>query len=126
LLYKSFTQSGLKEAPIILSMERLVIPLKKVRDVKEFLQSMAQQTSIEPGCSHCRVYQDAKKDEILLTEERWRDKEDLNRHLRSNEFRKLLLISFKNALISHKVITIPASINLRMSRIFTKIECECH
>jgi len=36
------------------------------------------------------------------------------------------LRSVKNALIRQKVITIHASINVRMSGILTKIECECH
>jgi quinol monooxygenase YgiN len=77
---------------MILSTVRLVVPLIKLREVIEFLNGMAEQTGVETGCIHCRLYRDSQEGGIIMLEELWSDKEDLNRHLRSNEYRKLLMM----------------------------------
>jgi quinol monooxygenase YgiN len=77
---------------MILSTVRLVVPLIKLREVIEFLNGMVGQTGVETGCIHCRLYQDSQEEDIIMLEELWNDKEDLNRHLRSNEYRKLLMM----------------------------------
>ena len=58
----------------------------------EFLSGMVHQTSLEAGCILCRFYRDVQEENILMLEELWRTEDDLNRHLRSNAYHKLLLI----------------------------------
>jgi quinol monooxygenase YgiN len=56
------------------------------------LYSMAQHIRVESGCIACRVYQNAHEDRALLFEEIWKSEEDLNRHIRSDEYRHVLLV----------------------------------
>jgi quinol monooxygenase YgiN len=49
-------------------------------------------TEVEPGCLSCRFYQDIQDENVLNYVEEWRSKEDLFRHLRSEQYRKLLAV----------------------------------
>ena len=71
---------------------RIVIPSKKRREVMEFLNGMTEQTKVKQGCIFCRVYRDVKEEDVIMLDELWRNEDDLNRHLRSNEYRELLMI----------------------------------
>jgi len=46
----------------------------------------------EPGCLSCHIYGDLQEKNVLMLKEIWRSEEDLDHHLRSEEFRNLLLI----------------------------------
>ena len=56
------------------------------------LYSMAERTKAESGCISCNVYRDAQEHRTILLEEIWKSEEDLNRHLRSDEYRNVLLV----------------------------------
>jgi quinol monooxygenase YgiN len=56
------------------------------------LYSMAQYIRVESGCIACRVYQNAHEDRALLFEEIWKSEEELKRHIRSDEYRNILLV----------------------------------
>ena len=56
------------------------------------LCSMAQRIRVESGCISCRVYQNTHEDRALLFEEIWMNEEDLNRHIRSDGYRNVLLV----------------------------------
>ena len=71
---------------------RMVMPSKKHREVLGILWSMAERAKAVPGCMSCRVYQDAKEDRVIMLEEVWNSEEGLERHIRSDEYRKLLLV----------------------------------
>jgi quinol monooxygenase YgiN len=71
---------------------RMLIPPKRRGEVLEILSSLAERFRFEPGCIFCRIYQDVEVDPALMLEQRWESGEDLERHLRSEEFRKVLLI----------------------------------
>ena len=71
---------------------RMLIPSKKRGEVMEILGSVAERCRFEPGCIGCRVYQDAEKRQVIMFEELWRDEESLERHLRSEEYRRVLLV----------------------------------
>ena len=71
---------------------RMTIPPPKSREALKILSSMAEQCRDEPGCHRCHVYRDLLEKNVLMLEEVWRDTEDLDRHLRSDEYRNLLLI----------------------------------
>jgi quinol monooxygenase YgiN len=45
-----------------------------------------------PGCISCHIYEDLQEKNVLMLQEVWRSEEGLNLHLRSDEYRNLLLI----------------------------------
>ena len=53
---------------------------------------MAERTRIEPGCISCQVYQGAENKQVILMDELWRNNEDLECHLRSEDYLKVLLV----------------------------------
>jgi quinol monooxygenase YgiN len=71
---------------------RLVLPLEKRGEALEVLTSMAERNRADPGCVSCRVYQDAQQENVLMVEDVWRTEEDLRRHLRSEDYRNVLLV----------------------------------
>ena len=71
---------------------RMLIPPKKWEEVASFLLAFSRRTSVEPGCLCSRVYQDLEQKRGILLEELWKDEEQLDRHLRSPEFQKVILM----------------------------------
>jgi quinol monooxygenase YgiN len=53
---------------------------------------MAEQNSFDPGCLGCRIYRDLREDKILMFEEAWKTEEDLETHMRSEEYLNQLLV----------------------------------
>ncbi len=56
------------------------------------LQSLVERTRTEVGCVSCSVYKDTEKENQIILSQEWRSEEDLQRHLRSEEYRKVLLV----------------------------------
>jgi quinol monooxygenase YgiN len=81
-----------KEMPMIHSTVRIVTDTEKREEVFAILRSMAERTRVESGCITCRIYRDAQEEHSIMLEEIWKDEEDLNRHLRSDEYRNVLLV----------------------------------
>ena len=71
---------------------RMMIPSRKRDEVMEILSSIAERARFEPGCISCRLYQGVGVKNLIVLEELWRDEESLERHLRSDEYRKVLLV----------------------------------
>jgi quinol monooxygenase YgiN len=71
---------------------RMMIPSRKRDEVLEILSSIAERARFEPGCISCRLYQGIEVENVIMLEEFWRNEEDLQRHLRSDEYRKVLLV----------------------------------
>lgn len=69
----------------------MLIPLKKRREAVEILNSFAQRVRVEPGCISSRVFQ-CPENGLIMLEELWRSKPELERHFRSDEYRKVLLV----------------------------------
>ncbi len=76
---------------------RMVVPFKHRADVLEILASMAERARFEPGCISCRVYEGMQGEHVVMLEERWRSEEHLQVHLRSEEYRKILLVAEMSA-----------------------------
>jgi quinol monooxygenase YgiN len=70
----------------------MTIPAKRRGGVLEILSSVAERSRFESGCIACRVYQDVEAEPVIVLEQLWESREDLDRHLRSDEFRKVLLV----------------------------------
>ena len=77
---------------MILSTIRMKIPPKKRNEALKILRSTAEQCKVHSGCLGCHIYEDLQEDNVLTFEEMWRSEEDLERHLRSKEYRNVLLV----------------------------------
>jgi quinol monooxygenase YgiN len=78
---------------MILATLRMAVPLEKRVEALRILKSMVARNQARPeDCIFCRICEDALEDNILQFEEMWRSEEELERHLRSDEYRKVLLV----------------------------------
>ena len=77
---------------MVRSTIRMLISPPKKNEVLEILISMTEQIQFEPGCISCRLYRGVEDQPAILLEEIWTSDEDLQRHLRSEIYRKILLV----------------------------------
>jgi quinol monooxygenase YgiN len=77
---------------MILATIRMAIPPQKRDEALKILTTMAEQWRDEPGCLSCTIYRDLEEKNVLMLEEVWRSQEDLDLHLRTEEYRNLLLV----------------------------------
>jgi quinol monooxygenase YgiN len=77
---------------MVLATIRMIIPPKKRDEALRILRSVAEQCRVHSGSLGCHIYEDVQEDNVLMFEEMWRSEEDLERHLRSEEYRNLLLV----------------------------------
>ena len=77
---------------MILSTIRMVIPPKKRDDALRILRLLTEQCRDHLGCHSCRIYGDLQKKNVLMFEEIWRNEEDLELHICSDDYLKLLLV----------------------------------
>jgi quinol monooxygenase YgiN len=77
---------------MVRSTIRMRIPLKKQSEALEILGSMTEQIQFEPGCISCGLYRGVDEKGIIMIEELWMSDADLQRHLRSDKYRKVLLV----------------------------------
>ena len=71
---------------------RMKMPVQKVREVVDILGSVAERTRIQAGCISCRIYHDEQEENVVMMDEVWRTQEEHECHLRSAEYRKVLLV----------------------------------
>ena len=77
---------------MIRSTIRMLIPPEKQTEVLEILGSMTEQIQFESGCISSRLYRGVEDVRAILLEELWSSDEDVKRHLRSDKYRKVLLV----------------------------------
>lgn len=71
---------------------RMQLPPKKYEEAFKILRLIVEQSRVQPGCISSRIYGDLEKKNTLLVEGIWQDKDDLEKYLCSEEYRKLLLV----------------------------------
>jgi quinol monooxygenase YgiN len=71
---------------------RVTIPSQKSGEALKILRSVVELCRYDPGCLSCHIYGDLQEKNVLMLEEVWRAEEDLDLHLRSDEYRNLLLV----------------------------------
>lgn len=54
------------------------------------LRSLIEPTRVETGCLSCGLYEDLHDENAYIWVEEWRTQEDLERHLNSPQYRKIL------------------------------------
>jgi quinol monooxygenase YgiN len=77
---------------MILSTIRMTIPPRKRNEALKILKMTAEYCRLQQECLACDIYEDLQDDTTLMFRQVWRNKEDLDRHLRSNEYRNVLLV----------------------------------
>jgi len=61
-------------------------------EVLQILNPMAERARLEPGCLACNIYQDVRDAGVIMLEELWRCEAEMGRHLRSDQYRNILLV----------------------------------
>jgi len=76
---------------ILATIKMTILPQKR-SEVLKVLKNVAELCMYDPGCLSCNVYRDLHDNKVIVLEQAWKSKEDLDFHLRSEEYRNLLLI----------------------------------
>jgi quinol monooxygenase YgiN len=77
---------------MILATLRMEIPLQKRAEALKILKLMVAGSNAQPDCVFCRICEDALENNIIQFEEMWRSEEELERYIRSDRYRKVLLV----------------------------------
>lgn len=71
---------------------KIELPDHRRSEVLELLRSLRNPTRAEPGCVDCNVYQDMHNENVVVLEEVWESRMDLDRHIRSHRYRYVLAL----------------------------------
>ncbi len=71
---------------------RMTIPAKKSAEIMGIITPVMELCRDDPGCLSCHIYEDMQEKNVLMLEEVWNAEEDLERHIRSDEYRNMLLV----------------------------------
>ncbi len=77
---------------MILATVRMTIPPQRRGQVSKTLRSMARETRIQPGCLSSQLYHDENEEAVLVCEQLWKNQDDLNLYLRSEDYRRMLVV----------------------------------
>jgi quinol monooxygenase YgiN len=61
-------------------------------ELQRELEALVGPVRAQPGCRHCAVMHDAEAPGVVTLTEEWETREDLDRHFRSEECRRLLAL----------------------------------
>ena len=86
------TRQVAEETDVIRVTLRMAFHRERSGDVLQILNPMAERTRIEPGCLACNIYQDVRDAGVIMLEELWRCEAEMGRHLRSEQYRNILLV----------------------------------
>ncbi|MCP4397904.1 MAG: antibiotic biosynthesis monooxygenase [bacterium] len=76
---------------MIVATLRIVASPENHQRILQTLRSVLGPTQVQPGCISCRVYdKDVEDEDALILLEEWKTQEDLDRHLRSDDYRRIL------------------------------------
>jgi quinol monooxygenase YgiN len=71
---------------------QLTSPPQKRKEILDTLRSLVGPTHVEPGCLGCHLQQDVLDPNLLTFVEEWERETDLDRHMSSREYRRLLAV----------------------------------
>ena len=69
---------------------RLTASKKQVGEIVRMLRSLIEPTRVQSGCISCGLYKDLYDPSVIIWVEEWGTQVDLNRHLRSPQYKKIL------------------------------------
>ncbi|MHB8845708.1 MAG: putative quinol monooxygenase [Nitrospirota bacterium] len=65
---------------------KMTVPVEKRKEVLQTIKAILGPIRREHGCISCNCYVDVENEQVLFIEEEWRSEEDLENHLRSDQF----------------------------------------
>ncbi len=71
---------------------KVVLPVERREEAVRIVRSLLGPTSAAPRCVNCGYYTDAQNENTLCYMEEWQTEEDLQRHIRSDDYRKFLAL----------------------------------
>ena len=77
---------------IFRSTIRMLIPLERESEALEILGAVNEQVRFEQGCIASRLYRGVEDPPSIMLEQLWSSEEDALDHLRSDIYRKILLV----------------------------------
>jgi quinol monooxygenase YgiN len=77
---------------MIIASVRVKASAGKYEELAQGLSSLLGPARTEPGCVDCQLHQDVTDPDTLHLESFWRTEDDLERHVRSAEYMKLLML----------------------------------
>ena len=77
---------------MILATVRMTIPPQRRGQVSKTLKSMVRETRIQPGCLSSWLYHDEDEEAVFVCEQVWRNQDDLNLYLQSEDYRRMLVV----------------------------------
>ncbi len=75
---------------MISALLRIPVSERNRDEITRLLRSLVEPTRVETGCIGCRLYHELKDPDVLTWVEEWETRNDLDRHLRSPRFNKIL------------------------------------
>jgi quinol monooxygenase YgiN len=69
---------------------RIVAPPDRRAEIIQVFRSLMGPLEANPACTECRLYQQHEKENSLAFVEEWRSREDLERHMQTDDYRALL------------------------------------
>jgi quinol monooxygenase YgiN len=78
--------------PVIIERVGIVSSAGQSGELQRALFALVGPTSVEPGCIGCSLYTEAGNPHKFCLETRWRSEVDLVKHLRSEQYRNLLIL----------------------------------
>ncbi len=77
---------------MIIAIIRMTAPPEKGDDFWHTLRLLTAPIGVEPGCLSCAVYRDPESENEFVIIQEWATPADLERHLRTDHFRQVLMI----------------------------------
>lgn len=84
--------TDLNDMGIVHSTIRMLIPLNKQIEAIEILQTVCAQIQFNPNCISTHLYRGVDDGRAVMIEERWTCDEHVIQHLRSDIYRRILLV----------------------------------
>ena len=79
-----------KGTTVITSTIRITASEKSNGEIVDVLRSLIEPTRVETGCVGCGLYRDLHDSNIIFWLEEWNTQADLERHIRSPQYKKIL------------------------------------
>ena len=77
---------------MIIESVRIVVTPAKREQLRRALAAWAGPTAVESGCVSCRILQEGSDLDAFCYQAQWRSRDDLLRHLRSEHYKRLLML----------------------------------
>lgn len=75
---------------LISSTMRITASENRNGEIIRVLRSLIEPTRVETGCISCGLYKDLHEPSIIIWVEEWNTQDDLERHVRSPRYKKIL------------------------------------